>query len=137
MPKVFLDTNVVLYAFIDDPRSVVAEVLLTRGADLSVQVLNEFTNVARRKLGLDWEQVEQALEAIRTLARAIHPVDLEAHKGALDLAQRYKLPFYDALILSSALKARCDVLHSEDMQDGLLVEGRLRIENPFGKATPQ
>ena len=137
MPKVFLDTNIVLYAFIDDPRSVVAEALLTRGADLSVQVLNEFTNVARRKLGLDWDQVEQALQAIRTLARAIHPVDLETHERALALAQRYKLSFYDALILSSALKARCDVLHSEDMQDGLLVEGRLRIENPFGKAALQ
>ncbi len=136
MPKVFLDTNIVLYAFTDDPRSVVAEALLTRGADLSVQVLNEFTNVARRKLGLDWDQVEQALQAIRILARVIHPVDLETHERALALAPRYKLSFYDALILSSALKARCDVLHSEDMQDGLLIEGRLRIENPFGKAAP-
>ena len=134
MPKIFLDTNIILYAFTDDPRSMVAETLLSRGADLSVQVLNEFTNVARRKLAFDWKQVEQALQAIRLLARTIHPVDLDTHSGALDLAQRYKLSFYDALILSSALKARCDVLHSEDMQDGLLVEGRLRIENPFGKA---
>lgn len=135
MPKIFLDTNIVLYAFADDPRSIAAETLLARGADLSVQVLNEFTNVARRTLAFDWRQVEQALQALRVLARTIHPVDLDTHSGALDLSQRYRLSFYDALILSSALKARCDVLYSEDMQHGLLLEGRLRIENPFSPPT--
>lgn len=137
MPKIFLDTNIVIYAFTDDPRSDLAEALLARGADMSVQVLNEFTNIARRKLGLDWRQVEDALQAIRVLARTIHPVDLDTHAGALDLAQRYKLSFYDALILSAALKAKCDVLHSEDMQHGLLVEGRLQIINPFTAAAGQ
>ncbi|WP_022684322.1 PIN domain-containing protein [Sphingobium bisphenolivorans] len=134
MPKIFLDTNVVLYAFTDDPRSAVAETLLARGGDVSIQVLNEFTNVARRKLALDWEQVEEALQAIRVLVRTIHNVDLDTHSGAVDLAQRYQLSFYDALILSSALKARCDILYSEDMQHGLMVEDRLQIENPFREA---
>lgn len=82
MPKIFLDTNIMLYAFTDDAPSAIAEALLGRGTDMSVQVLNEFTNVARRKFGLDWGEVEQAL------------------------------------------------------QDGLLIERRLRIENPFGKAAP-
>jgi predicted nucleic acid-binding protein len=131
VPKIFLDSNVILFGFTDDPRSIVAETLLARGFDLSVQVLNEFTNVARRKLGFDWRQVEDALKAIGTLARAIHPIDLETHSTALVLAQRYGFSFYDALIVSSALKARCEILHSEDMQSGLTVEGRLRIVNPF------
>jgi predicted nucleic acid-binding protein len=137
VPKVFLDSNVIIYAFSDDPRSVIAEVLLADGGDLSVQILNEFTNVARRKLGFDWVQVEDALKAIRTLARAIHPIDLETHSGALVMAQRYGFSFYDALIVSSALRARCEILHSEDMQDGLLVEGILRIVNPFKVSTPK
>ncbi|MBN8840652.1 MAG: PIN domain-containing protein [Sphingomonadales bacterium] len=131
MARVFLDTNIIVYAFTDDPRSAAAETLLAAGADLNVQVLNEFTNVARRKLGFDWSQIEEALRAIGTLARKIHPVDLETHAAALGLAQHYGFSFYDALIVSAALKARCDMLYSEDMQDGLVVEGRLRIVNPF------
>lgn len=131
MAKIFLDTNVVLYAFTDDPRSVVAEKLLASGGDLSVQVLNELTNVARRKLGFDWGQIEQALEAISALARAIHPIDLKIHTSALALARRYGFSFYDALIVASALSARCAILHSEDMQDGLVIESVLRIVNPF------
>lgn len=131
MVRVFLDTNIIVYAFTDDPRSAVAETLLVAGADLNVQVLNEFTNVARRKMGFDWNQIEEALRAISTLARKIHPVDLETHAAAPGLAQRYGFSFYDALIVSAALKARCDMLYSEDMQGGLVVESRLRIVNPF------
>jgi predicted nucleic acid-binding protein len=132
MTKAFLDTNVLVYAFSVDARSEPAEALLAQGADISVQVLNEFTNVARRKLKYDWSQIHQALAAIRALARAIHPIDLETHERALGLAQRYGFAFYDALIVASALGARCGVLFSEDMQDGLEIEGGLRISNPFG-----
>ena len=131
MAKIFLDSNIVIYAFTDDPRSAVSEDLLARGGDISVQVLNEFANVARRKLGFDWRQIEEALGAIRVLARAIHPVDLETHMGALTLAQRHGFSLYDALIVSSAVRGRCDILHSEDMQDGLVIDGSLRIANPF------
>ena len=56
----FLDTNVVLYAFRQgDPRSQRAEFLLAAGGTLSVQVLNEFVNVARRKLNKSWEEVRR------------------------------------------------------------------------------
>jgi len=129
--KVFLDSNIVLYAFTKDVRSGVAETLLAQGADLSVQVLNEFTNVARKKLGFDWGQVEKALKAIRMLARAIHPVDLESHSRAVFLAQRYGFSIYDALIVASAQIAQCEVLYSEDLQHGQKVDG-LTIRNPFG-----
>ncbi|MGN6095595.1 MAG: PIN domain-containing protein [Bosea sp. (in: a-proteobacteria)] len=137
MPKVFLDSNVIIYAFTDDRRSVAAEALLASGGDLSVQVLNEFTNVVRRKLAFDWGQVEEALNALRARARAIHPLDLETHSGAITIAQRYGFSFYDALIVSSALRARCNTLYSEDMQDGLVVEGSLQIVNPFMDPTPK
>jgi predicted nucleic acid-binding protein len=131
MAKVFFDTNVVLYAFSDDPRSTVAEVLLSNGGDINVQVLDEFANVARRKFGFDWPQVGEALNAIRTLARAIHPITLDTHASALRMAERYGFSLYDALIVAAALQARCTILYSEDMQDGVLVEGKLRIMNPF------
>jgi predicted nucleic acid-binding protein len=131
MSRAFFDSNLVVYAFSDDPRAAAAERLLAEGGHISVQVLNEFVNVARRKLGFDWAEIDVALDAIRKLVRAVHPIDLETHARALTLAQRYGFAFYDALIVSSALKAKCDMLYSEDMQDGLEVEGSLRITNPF------
>jgi predicted nucleic acid-binding protein len=125
-----LDSNIVLYAFTDDIRFTVAETLLAQGADLSVQVLNEFTNVARKKLGFDWSEIEDALKAIQVLVRAIHPVDLESHSRAVLLARRYGFSFYDALIVASAQIAQCEVLYSEDFQHGQTI-GALTIINPF------
>jgi predicted nucleic acid-binding protein len=127
----FLDSNVVVYAFSDDPRNAVAEELLGRGCEISVQVLNEFTNVARRKLGFSWAEITDAVDAITTLSRAVHSLDLATHQEAVRLAERYGFGFYDALIVASALRAGCAVLYSEDMQHGLTVDERLRIANPF------
>ena len=131
MTRAFLDSNVVVYAFSDDPRNAVAEELLGRGCEISAQVLNEFANVARRKLGFSWTEISDAIEAITTLSRSVHPLDLATHQDAIRLAERHKFGFYDALIVASALRAGCAVLHSEDLQHGLVVEGQLRIENPF------
>jgi predicted nucleic acid-binding protein len=49
----------------------------------------------------------------------------------LAIAERYQYKFYDALIVASALEARCTILYSEDMQDGHVIDGRLTIRNPF------
>lgn len=131
MTRAFLDSNVVVYAFGDDPRNAAAEDLLGSGCEISVQVLNEFANVARRKLGFSWAEITEAVEAITTLSRTVHPLDLATHQDAIRLAERYRFGFYDALIVASALRAGCTVLHSEDLQHGLVVEEQLRIENPF------
>jgi predicted nucleic acid-binding protein len=129
--RAFLDSNVVIYAFSDDPRNAAAEALLGKGCEISVQVLNEFVNVARRKLGFSWAEITDAVEAITTLCRTVHPLGLATHRTAVHLAAQYGFAFYDALIIAVALQADCTVLHSEDLQHGLVVEGRLRIENPF------
>ncbi|MCV9938569.1 PIN domain-containing protein [Boseaceae bacterium BT-24-1] len=131
MTRAFLDSNVVVYAFSEDPRNAVAEELLGRGCEISAQVLNEFANVARRKLGFSWAEITDAVEAITTLSRIVHPLDLATHQEAIRLAERYGFGFYDALIVASALRAGCAVLYREDMQHGLTVDERLRIENPF------
>lgn len=131
MTRAFLDSNVVVYAFSEDPRNAVAEELLNRGCEISAQVLNEFANVARRKLGFSWAEITDAVEAITVLSRTVHPLDLATHQEAVRLAERYGFGFYDALIVASALRAGCAVLYSEDMQHGLTVDERLRIENPF------
>ena len=127
----FLDSNVLVYAFTGDRRAARAQGLLAGGCNISVQGLNEFANVARRKLGMSWTEVRDALTAIRTLCRAILPVDLDTHTDALRVAERYGCGVFDALVIAAALRADCGILWSEDMHDGLVVDYRLRIANPF------
>jgi predicted nucleic acid-binding protein len=131
MPNEFLDANVLVYAFTMDPRAVAAQALLGRRCIISVQALNEFTNVARRKLGMTWQEVRDALAAIRIVCRTILPVDIETHADALRVAERHGYTIFDALMIAAALRARCTVLYWEDMQDGMAIGGRLRIVDPF------
>ena len=131
MPGEFLDTNILIYAFTTDQRAAVAQALLGRGCLTSVQALNEFTNVAPRKLGMTWAEVRDALAAIRTVCRSVLPVDIETHADALGIAERHGCTIFDALMIAAALRADCAVLYSEDMQDGMAIGARLRIVNPF------
>jgi predicted nucleic acid-binding protein len=127
----FFDTNVLIYAFAaNDPRSPQSEALLMEGGVIGVQVLNEFTNVARRKLGWNWDEIEGALAVITDLLGPARPLTTAIHARGVELARDHELAFYDALIVAAALDANCRVLVSEDMQDGQKF-GALSIENPF------
>ena len=127
----FVDTNVLLYLLSDDAaKADRAEALLAGRIVISVQVLNEFANVARRKMGLDWSEVEQALLDIRRFAE-VHPLTLDTHERGIALARRYQLSVYDAMIAAAALEAGCETLTSEDFSAGQRLEGRLTIRNPF------
>lgn len=127
----FVDTNILVYASTSDPRSEVANTIISQPFVISVQALNEFSVVARKKLRMEWSGKRSALEDFRTAAAQIVPLDVGLHMDALDLVQRYNVAFYDALMLAAALKAESNVFLSEDMQDGLTVEGRMKIVNPF------
>ncbi len=130
-PHEFVDTNVLIYAFSDDPRAGRAEALLAKGCATGVQALNEFANVARRKLSMEWRDVREALDAIRVLLKPIAPLAIETHLDGIELAERYRLSVYDAMMIAAALRLGCATFWSEDMQDGLVVDGRLTIRNPF------
>lgn len=131
MAGFFLDTSVVVYAFTHDRRAARAEELLALGGTTSVQVLNEFANVARRRLGMTWREVSDASAAIRILCAKILGLDVDDHAEALRLADARGLSIDDALVLVSALRGGCEVLYIEDMQGGMLIDGRLRLVNPF------
>jgi predicted nucleic acid-binding protein len=127
----FFDTNILVYAFAaDDPRSVRAEALIADGGVIGVQVLNEFTNVTRRKLRWDWEQIDASLAVIEELLGVARPLTTALHAQAVVLARNSKLSFYDALIVAAAIDADCEILCSEDLQDGQKF-GTLTVENPF------
>jgi predicted nucleic acid-binding protein len=131
MPGDFLDSNVLVYAFTSDPRAEAAQALLERGCAISVQGLNEFANVARRKLGKSWREIRDDLAAIRTVCPIVIPIDVDTHETALRLAERHGFAMFDALMVATALQAGSTTLWSEDMQDGMLIDGKLRIANPF------
>lgn len=127
----FLDTNVVIYLLeADDARANRAGQLVEAGAIVSVQVLNEIVATGRRKRPERWPELCQFLEELRPLLTIV-PLSVDTHRLAVDLIGRYSLAPYDASIVASALLAGCDTLWTEDMQDGLIIEGQLTIRNPF------
>ena len=130
--KVFFDTNILVYAATSSgDRSVRAREALANGGTVSVQVLNEFAQTARRKLSRSWPEIRSTITALRVLCAECLPITEQTHDAALQIAQRYGYGLYDSLILASAIEANCATLLSEDMQDGQVVDGRLTIRNPF------
>jgi predicted nucleic acid-binding protein len=127
---VFLDSNVLLYLLSSEPaKADRAEALIERGGVISVQVLNEFTSVASRKLAMRLPDVREILSTVRRFC-AVTPLTVETHDLGLDIAERYGFSIYDASIVAAALLAKCRTLYSEDMQNGQRIEG-VTIRNPF------
>jgi predicted nucleic acid-binding protein len=131
----FFDTNILIYAFAaDDPRSARAESLIAEGGVIGVQVLNEFTNVAHRKLRWHWDQIEASLAVVEELFGPVAPLTASILARAVILARERKLSVYDALIVAAAQDAGCRLLFSEDLQHGQKF-GTLTVENPFRRET--
>ena len=134
--KAFFDTNVLIYAVAQaDPRNAQAEKLLASGGLLSVQVLNEFVSVARRKALMPWSDVTAALDAFQVLCPSPLPITIELHQAAIKLAQKHSYHIYDALVVATALEAGCATLYSEDLHDGQTIDGQLTIRNPFAPSS--
>jgi predicted nucleic acid-binding protein len=131
MPGSFFDTNILVYlASGDAAKADRAEATIASGGSISVQVLNEIANVARRKMKMSSHDMHAFLDTLRTLL-TVHPLTVEIHETGLRLAERYGFSTYDAMIAASALHAGCDTLWSEDMQHGMVLDEGLRIINPF------
>jgi predicted nucleic acid-binding protein len=135
--KAFIDTNVLIYWVDDSTRADVVEQLLAQQAVISVQVLNEFANVLRKKRAMPLPDVE-ALCATLIDTCDVLDVSVRTHQTALALMARYQLSVYDANIVAAAALSDCAVLYTEDMQDGLNLKlpgsagtNSLVIRNPF------
>ncbi|WP_294336152.1 PIN domain-containing protein [uncultured Sphingomonas sp.] len=132
----FFDTDILVYtASADDLRFERAEALLSGGGAISVQMLNEFTNVARRKMALDWPEIQRFLNGVCDLFNVI-PLSVSTYRAALGLAQRYRFSVNDAVMVAGALESDATTLFTENLHDGLLIDGRLRVINPFSDLTP-
>lgn len=134
MTRRFLDSNIILYLLDDGPKCEIAEQCLAEGGTIGVQVLNEVLVNCIRKAGMDWEEAGAFLEGVRALC-TVEPLTATVHDVARAVGARHQLQVYDAMIVGAALVAGCDELLSEDMHDGLVVEGLLTVRNPFKHLT--
>lgn len=126
MTVVFADTNIVVYAYGADPIKIVpAKNILNASPVISTQVINEFHNVARRKLGLDMGTRHRVATDLLQSCRVI-AIDQTIVVAAMQIEARYQVSYWDALIITAALVAGCDTLYSEDLQNGQVFESRLK-----------
>ena len=128
--KAFFDTNVLVYAFSNEEKRSRAQEVIAGGGVTSAQVLNEFTNVLRKKLRRDWADIEDAVDTLGIMFPDVLPLTTKLHRAAMALAKAHKFSFYDALIVAAALESGCDILYSEDLHDGHRLSD-LEIVNPF------
>jgi predicted nucleic acid-binding protein len=127
----FFDTSVLLYLLsAEAPKADRVEQLLTDRGTISVQVLNEFAAVALRKLGMPLREVREILDTVRVVC-AVEPVTVATHDRGLAIHERYGFSLYDSVRVSAALIAGTKVFYTEDLPHGQLVDGQLRIANPF------
>jgi predicted nucleic acid-binding protein len=131
----FFDTNILVYAQQTGKKGERARALFAEGGKLSVQVLNEFVAVARRKQNRTWSEIAEAIADALVLVDPPLALSLDLHIAARTLAENHRMSFYDALIVASAIEAGCDILYSEDMQHGRVL-GELTIRNPFVAIIP-
>ncbi len=131
MARAFFDTNVLIYTVSGDAaKADCAEAAVADGGWISVQVMNEAAHVLRRKYRREWDDIHLFLERISSILETA-PLDIETHRLGLNIAEAHKTGIYDSMIVAAALLSGCDTLYSEDMHDGLIIDGRLTIVNPF------
>ena len=136
--RFFLDTNVFVYASdgtspgkAKRARALMREAVTTQKGVVNYQVVQEFFNLALRRFSrpMTTSDAEQYLNGVFLPLLAVHSSS-GLYTEALHVQQRYRLAWYDALIVTAAMEAECSILYSEDFQDGQRF-GDLRIRNPF------
>lgn len=132
--KIFIDTNILIYCYHDlNPEKRDKSRNLINKFDeviISTQVLNEFANAFHKKLKAEWRDITISLQEILSNFSITTNSQITTLK-ACRISEKYKISFYDGLILASALENNCTILFSEDMQNGQRFEDKLIIINPF------
>ena len=125
------DTNIAFYALQQSGKTGLAEAAIAESDFLSVQVLNEYAFASRRKLKRDWDRIGHDIELLQNWVQKICSIERADTSRAIALCNRYKVSFFDALIIAVALNNGATKLYSEDMHHGLVIDGTLTIVDPF------
>ena len=140
--SVFLDTNIFIYALTKPKvetdiykRQVAIELLKklyqNKDIQLSVQVVNEIHINMVRKFKIEDDIVFRLMQDNIFSIASVATLSLQTYNIAFDVRGKYNISYWDSLVVASALESKCDILYSEDMQDGLILEDKLKIVNPF------
>jgi predicted nucleic acid-binding protein len=131
----FVDTNVWLYAFIasQDPNKAAKarNIIRQSGLIISAQVINEICVNLLKKARFDEPSIQLLINSFYN-KYSVGAIDKDLLLKSSELREKWQFSFWDSLIVSSALAGGADILYTEDMTDGLVVENRLKITNPFG-----
>jgi predicted nucleic acid-binding protein len=133
-----VDSNIWLYRFVLNPHDVKAQIKqqiainITSQDNLiiSTQIINEVCANLIRKAKFHNGQIQSLIQEFNQGCTII-PVSFETLEYAGKLRDRYFLSFWDSLIVASAILGNANILYSEDMQDGLIIENTCQIINPF------
>ena len=131
----FLDSNVWIYAFASNPDDVkharAKELIEKSNLKISTQVIGEVCNALLRKVHYSESKIKKVIDSF---FEEFEPIEIRSRSQmirASSLRERYNFSYWDSFIVLAALESKCSILYSEDMQDGLVVEGTLTIRNPF------
>lgn len=132
LDRAFLDSNILLYLVgkRSDKKKKIVEDLINPEQFISTQVVVENVNACLKKFKLN---KPEAFSHGQTLLQNFNIIliDSDIIKNSFVLSERYQLSHWDSLIIATALSNHCNILYSEDMQDGQVIEGTLNIKNPF------
>ena len=132
--KAFLDTNIIIYLYSEDDelkRNAACNILDNHDCVTSIQVMNESSNVWFSKSKWSEEKIKDHLDNIEVVCEDVLPVHRETINSAIYLKGRYNFSYFDSVMLASALESECKIIFTEDMSDGQVINGTLKIVNPF------
>jgi len=132
MSKIALDSNILIYNHSLDYESkrIIARDLFKENPVVSSQVISEYINVMKRNFKMQKLELMQ-LCSLWLEKCSIQPVVFSTIQLAQHLVSKYDFQIFDGIIIAAALEADCDILYSEDIQNGQIVENMLKIVNPF------
>ena len=131
--KAFLDTNILVYCYsADDPikQRTAVEVASNPNSIISSQVIQELCNTLYKKFKLDWEKIGNVVAEVEDNL-SVFTNTLNTIRIACKIANSQKFSFYDSLIVAAALESGCEILYSEDLHHGQVIENQILITNPF------
>jgi len=132
MSKIAIDSNILIYnhSMDHENKRLIARDFFKENPVVSSQVISEYLNVMKRIFKMQKLELMQ-LCSLWLEKCYVQPVILSTIKLAQDLVSKYDFQMFDGIIVAAALEADCDILYSEDMQNGQIIEDMLKIVNPF------
>jgi predicted nucleic acid-binding protein len=131
--KIFIDSNIHIYCYSSSDlqkQAIARKLALLRETYISTQVVSEIVNVFYKKFKAVKSETDLIINDLQNNF-GIYTISVSDIKEACVIASKYKLSYYDSLIIAAALACKCSVLYSEDFHHGLKIESQLTIINPF------